>query len=105
MVCWRPVMMKYRAATALSIAAITGLVTTPARADESAHDKAVSAFQEGRRYIEGGNCDAAIPKLRESLAHEASIGARLSLADCTEASDPVGAWNLLKEAAAHAFVA
>jgi serine/threonine-protein kinase len=65
----------------------------------------VGAFQDGRRYIEQGNCDAAVTKLRESLAHEPSIGARLSLADCIEATDPVGAWSLLEEAAAHAYVA
>ncbi len=75
-----------------------------ARADESTHDKAVALFQEGRKYIEQSNCDAAITKLRESLALEPSIGARLSLADCYESRDGVEAWWLFKEAAAQAFV-
>jgi hypothetical protein len=94
-----------RCAWAVMTGLVIGLGTSPANADESEHDKALSAFQEGRRYIEQGNCDAAVTKLRDSLAHEPSIGARLSLADCTEASDPVGAWSLLKDAAAHAYVA
>ena len=94
-----------RRATAIVSVFVIGLVSLPAHAEESQHDKAVTAFQEGRRYIEQGNCDAAITKLRDSLAHEPSIGARLSLADCTEAADPVGAWSLLKDAAAHAYVA
>lgn len=99
-------MKQTRCALALMTSLVIGLVVSPANAaEESAHDKAVTAFQEGRKYIEAGNCDAAITKLRESIAHEASIGARLSLADCTETSDPVGAWGLLKDAAAHAYVA
>jgi hypothetical protein len=75
-----------------------------ARADDSTHDKAVAAFQEGRRYIEAGNCDAAVTKLRESLSFESSVGARLSLAECLEKSDPLAAWRLLKDAANLAFV-
>lgn len=99
-------MKQTRCALALMTSLVIGLLATPANAaEESAHDKAVVAFQEGRKYIEAGNCDAAITKLRESIAHEPSIGARLSLADCTEAADPVGAWSLLKDAAAHAYVA
>lgn len=98
-------MKQTRCAIALASGLVIGLVSAPASAEESKHDKAVSSFQEGRRYIEQGNCDAAVTKLRESLAHEPSIGARLSLADCTEATDPVGAWSLLKDAAAHAYVA
>src|SRR5688500_9164143 len=89
-------MKQTRCAMAVACGLVIGLVTSPANAQEIEHDKAVSAFQEGRKYIEQGNCDAAITKLRESLAHEPSIGARLSLADCTEAADPVGAWSLLK---------
>jgi hypothetical protein len=94
-----------RCATAGVIGLVIGLASTPAYAEESAHDKAVAAFQEGRKHIQAGNCDAAITKLRESLSYEPSIGARLSLADCTEATDPVGAWQLLKDAEAHAYVA
>jgi len=97
-------MNKTRCAVTFVSVFVTGLATTPAYADESEHDKAAASFQEGRKYIEAGNCDGAITKLRDSLAHEPSIGARLSLADCTEAADPVSAWTLLKEAAAQAFV-
>lgn len=76
---------------------------TPAHAD-TAHDKAVVAFQEGRKYIEAGNCDAAITKLRESLSFEPSVGARLSLADCYEPNDPLAAWRMLKDAANLAYI-
>lgn len=77
---------------------------TPAMADDTAHDKAVSAFQEGRKYIEQNNCDAAITKLRESLSFEPSVGARLSLAECVERTDPLAAWRVLKEAANLAYI-
>src|SRR6185436_9905132 len=80
------------------------LVTTSAHADEGAHEKAAASFQEGRRLIEQGNCDAAVQKLKESLHHEASIGAHLSIADCIEKSDPVQAWKVLKQAAALALM-
>src|SRR4051812_12271166 len=71
-----------------------------ARADETAHEKAAAAFQEGRRLIDQGNCEAAVPKLRESLMQESSVGARLSIADCVEKYDALLAWRLLKEASA-----
>lgn len=77
---------------------------TPALADDSAHDKAVASFQEGRKYIEQNNCDAAVTKLRESLSFEPSVGARLSLAECYEKSDPLAAWRVLKEAANLAYI-
>jgi hypothetical protein len=83
---------------------VVGCWTAPARADDSAHDKAVVAFQEGRKYIEAGNCDAAVTKLRESLSFEPSVGARLSIADCFEASDPLAAWRMLKDAANLAYL-
>jgi hypothetical protein len=76
----------------------------PALADDSAHDKAVAAFQEGRRDIEAGNCDGAVTKLRESLTFEPSVGARLSLADCYEKNDPLAAWKVLKDAANLAYI-
>jgi hypothetical protein len=88
----------------IAMVLVVGCWETPASADDSAHDKAVVAFQEGRRYIEAGNCDAAITKLRESLSFEPSVGARLSLADCYEASDPLSAWRMLKEAANLAYI-
>lgn len=76
-----------------------------ARADDgNVHEKAAAAFVEGRKLLEGGNCDSAVPKLRESLAYESSIGARLSIVDCTEQRDPLSAWRLLKEAAVLALM-
>ncbi len=83
---------------------VVGSWATSAKADDSAHDKAVVSFQEGRKYIEAGNCDAAVTKLRESLSFEPSVGARLSLADCLEASDPLAAWRMLKDAANLAYI-
>jgi hypothetical protein len=88
----------------IAMVLVVGCWETPASADDSAHDKAVVAFQEGRRYIEAGNCDAAITKLRESLSFEPSVGARLSLADCYEANDPLAAWRMLKDAANLAYI-
>ncbi len=89
---------------AIAAVLVVGCWTVPARADDSSHDKAVASFQEGRKYIEAGNCDAAITKLRESLSFEPSVGARLSLADCYEASDPLAAWRMLKDAANLAYI-
>jgi hypothetical protein len=83
---------------------VIGSWASSARADDSAHDKAVAAFQEGRKYIEASNCDAAITKLRESLSYEPSVGARLSIAECYEQSDPLAAWRILKDAANLAYL-
>lgn len=83
---------------------IVGSWASPALADDSAHDKAVAAFQEGRKYIEANNCDAAVTKLRESLSFEPSVGARLSIAECYEKSDPLAAWRALKDAANLAYL-
>lgn len=83
---------------------VVGAWASPALADSSSHDKAAAAFLEARKYIEAGNCDAAVTKLRESLAFEPSVGARLNLAECTETTDPLGAWRVLKEAANLAYL-
>src|SRR5262245_43949171 len=90
--------------SALAIVIAIGGITRPAFADDSAHDRAVAAFQEGRRYIEANNCDGAITKLRESLSYEPSVGARLSLADCYEKTDALAAWRMLKDAANLAYI-
>jgi hypothetical protein len=91
----------------VTLAAALLAVTTwsmEAVAEETAHDKAVAAFQEGRRYMEGGNCDGAITKLRESLAYEPSIGARLSLGECYETRDALQAWRMFRDAANLAYI-
>ena len=76
-----------------------------AQADEpNVHERAATTFVEARKLIESGTCDAAVPKLRESLSYESSIGARLSIVDCLEAHDPMAAWRLLKEAAVLALL-
>jgi hypothetical protein len=75
------------------------LAPSVARADEpTSHEKASSAFVEARKLIDAGDCDGAVPKLRESLSYESSIGARLSIVDCIEQRDALRAWRLLKEA-------
>lgn len=91
-------------ATAVGVLGAALAWSTPASADDSAHEKAVAAFQDGRKYIEQGNCDAAITKLRDSLSYEPSVGARLSLAECYEKTDPLAAWRVLREAANLAYV-
>ena len=45
-----------------------------------------------------------MPKLRESLSYESSIGGRLSIVDCIEQRDAVTAWRLLKESAVLALM-
>jgi hypothetical protein len=83
------------------------LFAVPARARAEPaydHDRAVATFEEGRRLLEQGNCTAAITKLNESLGHEPSVGARLSLADCYQNTDPLAAWRSLREAARLAYV-
>ncbi|MBX3206564.1 MAG: hypothetical protein KF764_15940 [Labilithrix sp.] len=84
----------------VAVGLVVALAPPRAQADEGAHERAAAAFLEARKLIEQGNCDEAVPKLRESLAYESSIGARLSIADCIEARDPLQAWKVLKEAAA-----
>jgi hypothetical protein len=90
-------------AAAVGVVGFAVCLARPARAEETAHDKAIAAFQEGRKYIEAGNCDAAVAKLTESLQHEPTVGARISIAECWEKSDPLGAWRMLKEAALQAL--
>lgn len=82
---------------AVAVGLGSALVSSVAHADET-HDRAAAAFVDARKLIEAGNCDAAVPKLRESLSYESSIGARLSIVDCIEQRDAVTAWRLLKEA-------
>jgi hypothetical protein len=75
------------------------LCTGVARADEqSTHDQAVRAFEAARALIKSGDCANAVLKLKESLTYEASVGAHLSIAECYEPSDALGAWRELKEA-------
>lgn len=90
--------------TAWSSTIALGLVCGLAHADDSDHDKAVSAFDDARKLIEDGNCDAAIPKLEQSLRYEASVGAHFSMADCYEPRDALRAWNELREAERLAYI-
>ncbi len=83
-----------------------GLAFFPAiaSAQPTGTDRAVAAFEEARTLIDGGQCDRALVKLKESLALRPSIGAHLSFADCVEQSAPLEAWQHLKEAARLAYV-
>ena len=85
---------------------VASLGTAPtARADGGAeHERAVAAFDEARKLIDAGDCEHAVTKLRESLASEPSVGARLSMADCTETRDPLEAWTNLREAERLAYL-
>ncbi len=95
--------MKFPLALAFAIAPCLLLTPTLARADAPNHDKAAAAFEQARGLIAGGDCRSAIAKLNESLAYEASVGARLSLADCYEQTDPLEAWTQLRAAELLAF--
>lgn len=95
--------MLKRWAVAVGLGSGWVVASSAAHADET-HERAASAFVEARKLIEAGNCDAAVPKLRESLSYESSIGARLSIVDCIEQRDAVTAWRLLKEASVLALM-
>jgi hypothetical protein len=64
----------------------------------SDHDTAVALFEEGRRLVHDGRCPDAIEKFKASISREATVGARLSVAQCYEATSPLQAWRELKEA-------
>ena len=85
-------------------AALVLFAPARARADSPDHDKAVALFDEARALIDGGDCDAAMPKLESSLRYEPSVGARLSMADCLESHAPLDAWTQLREAQRLAFL-
>jgi hypothetical protein len=87
-----------------AVAVVVSLVGPVARADGPEHDRAVASFDEARKLIDAGDCEHAIPKLRESLAYEPSVGARLSMADCYEAHEPLEAWINLREAERLAYL-
>lgn len=68
------------------------------------HGAALAEFREARKLVDAGDCAGALPHLERSLAHESSIGARLSVAECVEATEPLRAWKSLADAAALAYV-
>src|SRR5712692_8236084 len=80
------------------------LVTTVAHADSSDHARAMTAFEDARRLIDGGDCELGVVKLEESLRWEPSVGAHLAMADCLEARDPLTAWANLREAERLAYL-
>jgi hypothetical protein len=64
---------------------LTSAWTAPSRADDCASDPhacAVSLFEAGRRLLEAGNWQAAIPVFQKSLEQQPTIGALLNLGDC-----------------------
>ncbi len=85
-------------ATLAALALLVAAAHADAQPASPEHEAAASAFEEGRRLVREGRCPDAIEKFRTSIAHEPSVGARLSLAQCFEASDPLQAWRELKEA-------
>jgi serine/threonine-protein kinase len=94
--------MKARGAASLVISCVA--LAPLARADAPPEQQlSIAAFEEGRRLLEAGDCAHAIPKLKESIGHYPSIGARLSLAECYETAEPLAAWRQLKEAELLAF--
>jgi hypothetical protein len=69
-----------------------------ARAQVPDNQRSVALFEEGRKLVDRGDCPDAVPKLRESLHLQASVGAHLTLAECYEKVDLVLAWRENKEA-------
>ena len=75
----------------------TVTIVTPCRLAQAQtstdHEIAVAAFREARKLIDANDCPSAMVHLERSLAREPSIGARMSMAECQEKSDPVRAWR------------
>lgn len=70
-----------------------------AQSRETDHDRAVTHFEAGRRMVEQGRCNEAVPRFVESIRAEASVGARFNLAACfAQAGKPMDAWNQYKSA-------
>jgi hypothetical protein len=73
-------------------------------AQQSPHESALAEFKQARRLIDAGDCAQALPHLDEALAYEPSIGARMSVAECVDKTNPLRAWRSLAEAALLAYV-
>lgn len=89
--------MTRAAATIVFVAAAAAPLTSHAQPRDEA--RSIALFEQARKLIDAGQCNAAIPKLRESLIYNESIGAHLSLADCEEAQDPAAALHDARAAA------
>ena len=96
--------MKWTRLLAAGVLALSSVASRASAQPRDGTDRAVAAFEEARALIDAGHCDQALPKLKESLALHASIGAHLSIADCTEQSAPLDAWQHLVEAARLAYM-
>lgn len=97
----------HRRAVRIGLVASAAALSFSARAGAQApvdHGAAVAEFREARKLVDAGDCVGALPHLERSLAHESSIGARLSIAECVEATEPLRAWRSLADAAVLAYV-
>jgi hypothetical protein len=61
------------------------VLASAAQAQTSASAQAEELFQQGRKDLEAGDCDAAEVKLSASLRIEPAVGTLISLAECDEA--------------------
>ncbi len=80
------------------VAAAMGAASQAHAQPSPEQQRSMAAFEEGRKLLEKGDCAHAIPKLRESIGHFPSVGARMSLAECYQPDDALAAWRQLKEA-------
>jgi len=83
-----------RSVAFLAVFFASDLAFAQASGDDRARSKA--AFDEARKLVDAGKCEAAIPKLLESVRLFPSVGARLTLADCHARDAPLSAWRELK---------
>ena len=91
--------MRLRAPLTISALSASLLLAPAAHAEESAHDRAVTNFEAGRRMLEQGDCLSALPRFLESLRAEPSVGARFSAATCAKSQGALAdAWNHYKGA-------
>ena len=96
-------------AIAVSVSVLASSATAQTASPQGAppppagHDAAVAEFRQARKLVEAGDCRQALPHLEESIAYEPSVGARLSIAECVEKTDPVRAWRAVADAALQAY--
>jgi hypothetical protein len=84
--------------SASAVLGIAASVSGIAHAQDERESRAVALFNEGRAFLEKGDCPSAVPKFLEALRLHESIGAHLSAAECYAQSDPAAAWRQYRTA-------
>jgi hypothetical protein len=89
---------RWLAAHALAVAFVLA-AADDVRADQPPEvQRSIALFEQGRRRIDAHDCPGAIPLFLESVRLHESVGARISLAECYQKTEPLLAWRSLKKA-------